>query len=231
MERRTGDATGGGGMVGVRCVLWHARGATPHADLVQVLEMRGIGWKAWDSELLALAEVCRRVEDGNPSAGANLGHRVVLLLCEPGKLDGVREAMEALERYRPAANVWVFDPDRKDRLAGMRASEVAERYGRAEAPEADEADDESVERSPALGNGPGVIAASMGASVGRGPGPGLRLAGDGPLPPDEGEELGETNLPPAAGRRNVAGMRAVLTDEEVEMLLSSDDATRRERER
>ena len=238
MERRNGENDG------LCCVLWHARGALVDPSLLQVLDQRRIVWKAWDSDLLAIAELCRTSDPGAANGAARIGHRTVFLLCEPARLEHLGDAMKAVERFRPAANVWVFDPSRTDRLAGLRPREVIERYAPI-VPEGD-ASRSGSEQPPAPVDGtkasdefdegpiairPRLASPDAPSRVVRNAPPRLRLAGDGTLPPSIEDEVlnphDDANPPGGMPRRNVAGMGAVLTDEEVAMLLAAEDPTRR----
>lgn len=239
MERRNGENDG------LRCVLWHARGALVDPSLVQVLDQRGIAWKAWDSDLLAIAELCRTSDPGMANGAARIGHRTVFLLCEPARLDHLSDAMKAIERFRPAANVWVFDPSRTDKLAGLRPREVIERYAgasngtpvsqsaavaQATSSTAPSAPEDEVDDGP-IAIRPRQDPPAPPPRVVRNAPPRLRLAGEGTLPPSVEDEVlnqpEEANLPAGMPRRNVAGMGAILTDEEVAMLLAAEDHTRR----
>ncbi len=109
--------------MGARCVVWHARGTGIPGELLAALDRKGVAWKAWDSEFLAVAELSRLgIED-----------RAIVIAVDPARLPHRDHTLEVLERYRPGVAVWAFDMEGERKLWASSAKEIREKYGEREA--------------------------------------------------------------------------------------------------
>ncbi|MEN0020937.1 MAG: hypothetical protein AAF747_08660 [Planctomycetota bacterium] len=198
-----------------RCVVLHA-GEEP-VRLIDALLARGLDVVATPSALVACAQALI------PPAGEP---RVVVFV-EPKRLEQAIEIELTLRRFAPDSRRWVYLPGDTDELRPAR-------------------DDDFVPTKPAIWD-PGERAARPRQT--RSAGTGLRLAGDGPWhssptsdQPDEPAErtarTSEVKLGKTAGRTtgfsdvaasgSAAGRapltpRALLTDDELAMLLADED--------
>lgn len=85
---------------GARCVLWHAKGGRPPAELLGALARRGLVVRAVQSSYAALAELC--MLDA-------ASRQAILLLVEPATLTDPQDALEVARRYTPGAVLWVYE--------------------------------------------------------------------------------------------------------------------------
>jgi len=214
-------------MSGDRCVLWISRGQRPDSELLGALDRKGLEVEVCADPFEALARVCVASRAGNDRSAARAS---VMLLCDPETLDRVGEVTRLTDRYAPRARLWVFDSGSR-RLRGA-GKEETDRWSGTEM------------RSPADPAGPtrGPIGA-QGArptprseprpsphAAARPNTPALRLSGNGSLPtrPDDGEEKPDKSRATEAGPSEPApaGPAGLLSDEELAMLLSTDDPAR-----
>lgn len=120
----------------VRCILWHAKGSILPGPLVAALDRPTVQWKAWDSDLLTLAEVFR--PDALPPGAADQfttdARAKVVVLVDPLRLPGLGAVLETLERHRPGTTVWVYEGSGggggSPRLQGVALATVRERFVR-----------------------------------------------------------------------------------------------------
>ncbi|MFK7885107.1 MAG: hypothetical protein AB8F26_13100 [Phycisphaerales bacterium] len=82
----------------VRGVIWTAAGAPVPAELVRVLEKRGLTSIHAESAFAAFAELCIAQRIGDKSA---------LILCD---IDDPSRVLDGIERFAPDAIVWIFEP-------------------------------------------------------------------------------------------------------------------------
>jgi hypothetical protein len=230
----TDQAPGPAGSPVVRCILWHPRSSVLHHALIAALDRPAIQWKAWDSDLLALAELFR------PSTAADdltlQARAKVLLLVEPTRLPGLLAVLDALERFRPDSLLWVFEGGDSPKLSSMSLLDVRRRFGSAAASVAPPTKPAAPAVSPSfqivtrvLGPivpKPVAPAAKPAATKSAAPRPAspppLRLAGEGTLPSlpsDDPEPLSAAprgDSPPPPDR----AASTLLSEEEIEMLLA-----------
>lgn len=123
----------------------------------------------------------------------------VLLLVEPARLVNLGSVLDAVERFRPLTLAWVFDPTGEPALASLGLEEVRRRF----APGA----------KPKVATKSGAIKdfAKAKRTAGPPPPPRLRLV--------EGDPA--TDEPVSDAAPDASG--TMLTNEEVEMLLSDQD--------
>lgn len=194
-----------------RCVVWHEPGHTLDPELSRALSKRPeFHVVRCESAFAALAEVCRM-----PTATANRPH-TVLLLVQPDRLDA-GEVLSLLPRYAPEAHTWRFDAHATPKLSAYLAEPKP-------APRAE----------PAIVTRPlveGVVGASR---VKMPPAPKLRLTGECPAEARPCAEPKFTPLGTSPGIRPdatpepepppaVPDASRLLTDEELAMLLGSDE--------
>jgi hypothetical protein len=106
----------------VRCILWHARGSILPGALIGALDRPSIQWKAWDCDLLTLAELFR--PSIAPDTLTHDARAKVVLLVDPARLAGLNLALDTIERYRPATPLWIYESGDSPRLVGMTLPEV-----------------------------------------------------------------------------------------------------------
>ena len=106
----------------VRCILWHARGATLPGPLIAALDRPAIQWKAWDCDLLSLAELFRR--DAAPDQLTSDARAKVVLLVDPSRLQGLASVLDTIERYRARTPIWVFEGGASPKLSGASLADV-----------------------------------------------------------------------------------------------------------
>lgn len=226
----------------VRCILWHAPGSILPGALISALDRPTLQWKAWDCDFLTLAELCRPDVAFDPLTQS--ARAKVVLLVEPSRLSGLAPVLDAIERFRSATPIWVFEGGSKPRLVGMSAGDVRREYVIAKAvtpPSGSPVPQPTT--SPALRVVTRAVGAIVPKPIAPPPGnesanrrgsprspspeppspPSLRLAGSGePFQPPEDANRSE----PARDSRDEAGhppeqpRDTLLSEAEIEMLLS-----------
>lgn len=178
-----------------RCIVWHASSAQVPQELASALDRRGLAWSTCSNDFAALSAICgARPDDPVPT---------ILLLVEPVTLHSLGDLLEATDRYRPSTAIWVYDSNASQRLAAGSRPDITAKYARSIPNE---------RQSQVRKQNPN--------------GPVLRLAGVGPTEPGIGEEGPKTNqvrqfIEPA--RPSPSPASHLLTDEELTMLLSTDE--------
>lgn len=224
------------------CILWHVRGEEPDSELLSALSRRpGFRIAKVDNQFAAMAAVCtrRRMQPGPaPSPQAT-----VLLIVDPVGIAHAGEVAQLLARYAPDAFIWVFDAAAPEKLRGVTEGDIAMWASQKEAEHKPEI---RVLTPPSLASGPtprtiapaatkvvpDAVAAQRVKYID--PTPRLRLAGDD-APAVETNPDSPAHTPPVA--RAAAATQpspkpaqpappapsSMLTDEELAMLLSTDD--------
>ena len=199
-----------------RCVLWHDPAAGPAAaatvgQLETRLRDRGVGVIRAGTAPAALAELCVLSRESRATPGG--GGPLSIIVVEPRKREESRALARAVARYVPYAVVWAFETEPVPVLRPAPATEVEQwPGGPTEGPQV------VVTASDIQGAGSFRNAGEPVARAGR---PFLRLAGDsggpraGPQATDE-----DTTRPDPGGTE---GRRALLTQEELAMLLAEDE--------
>lgn len=209
-----------------RCIIWHPAHKPPRPELVAGFNRPPFRvFKAADP-FRAMATICSWSEACRPQPGES----TILLLVEPSELPDLRAFLDAREHYAAAAEVWVYESAGMTPLRKASAAEVA-RWRAAPESSAPPQPVPSVRTAPSLAT-PALT-------------PALRLAGDGPLPPERRVEPldGETPSPvpdvkpkaPAADAARPSpdtppprpAPATLLTDDELAMLLALDVPSRK----
>ncbi|MEZ6241551.1 MAG: hypothetical protein R3B57_00755 [Phycisphaerales bacterium] len=183
-----------------RCVLAHEPGIDPPRALVEALKRHGVSTVVCDSPFVALARLCE-ANGHEPDAP------VALLLLEPEGMPRAEALREAAERFVPGAACWVYESGTRPRL---RAA-----IGRRPRPPRHERTGQVSPPAPDRRTPPRRQAA-----------PTLRLVDLEPPPsPNQGEEA-NTGAPVDEGSwkgsRGAGVSRPLLSDDELQMLLSPD---------
>jgi len=203
-----------------RCVLWHPRGEAIPPELEAALRKPSLDVVPCDHDFAALAHLC---------APRPAGEAAVLLLVEPTLLRGAVDVVTLAERHAPDVVLWVFESSAIPQIRAGTAADLAPAPRPPTPPQ--------VPKPPR----PPLIDDPISSTTVRlhpGP-PNLRLAGDGPLPisgaPPAKErtpsspaptEVGDDASPGLLPRRSPS-IGNLLTDEELAMLLATDDDKRR----
>ena len=214
-------------MANDRCILWTARGQAPSPDLVGALSRKGIDVEPCTSPYEAIARLC--VVARSPERRASK-HAAVLLLCDPETLDRAAEVAQLAERYADGSVLWVYASG-TGRLRSATTQEAA------------------AWSKPEVKFGPAVREIKAAQAVAPRPAPmptpkapprpsaPLRLSGRGTLPPtvDDSAEATPRPTPDKAASHSANGHAepgrvppGLLSDEELEMLLSPDDPPRQD---
>lgn len=220
-----------------RCVVWHPRGRPPRPELAAALDRPGLRFVRCESALQAFAHLTTR-QGPWALAPHELG---VLILVEPDRLEGLVGVIDVVDRYNPAAAVWQFDPASEPRLRSVAPADLS--HWRTQHVQPAESDVRPALQEPVREERPPAASARPSA-------PGLRLAGEGPIPPEyrppdasapphphpDVKPAPRTEPAPRAGQDQGAGPAArapepsegpqpivpLLSDEELAMLLSGD---------
>jgi hypothetical protein len=108
-----------------RCVLWHAPGTAPPADLVQSLERRGVELTACTTPYSAIARAClRERENDERTDDPSQRDSLVLVLVTPLRLEQPAEVVDAMRRYAPRTACWWYDPSANPRLRAVVDEDV-----------------------------------------------------------------------------------------------------------
>lgn len=156
----------------------------------------------------------------------------MLILVEPERLSDLIGVIDVVDRYNPAAAVWQFDPAGEPRLRAVTADDLS--HWRTQHAPAMEPERQS--QNPRDGLSPAPASPDRPASP-----PGLRLAGEGPMPPQhrppdasapphphpdvKPAPRPETTQRPLGAPEPSEGAQPIvplLSDEELAMLLSGD---------
>lgn len=205
-------------------MVWHPRGKPPRPELASALDRPGLRFVRCDSAMQAFAHLTTR--QGPWALSANeLG---VLILVEPDRLNGLLAMIDVVDRFNPAAAVWQFDPAAEPRLRAVTPDDLSQwRTQRTQA----------VAPEPPLTRLADGSPSSPPAPARPAPAPGLRLAGEGPIPPEyrppdasapphpHPDVKPAPRSDPAKAAEPSAGSQPIvplLSDEELAMLLSGD---------
>jgi hypothetical protein len=99
---------------GACCVLWHARGRTPSAELLGALSRRRCTVRAVQSGFGAIAELCLLERALTTSS-----RHAVLLLVEPEMLEDRAMVLAAMRRYAPGSLAWIYEPGANNPLRAL----------------------------------------------------------------------------------------------------------------
>lgn len=212
------------------CVLWRPAGLEAPARLLASLKRRGVSITDCTSPMLAMATACRlarvrrEAADSPPVAGEDA---VILLLVHPTKLDMAPDVVEALEATVGAVACWRYDEEDETQLRAVNPEDLAAWRAAREPDLGGEAGGDTEPLRPVILNipaasvsprrAPGAAETASGPRMAASSGPTLRLVGDEPEAQAEADEEGDdAEMPeePDSG--------ALLTEEELMMLLSSD---------
>lgn len=207
------------------CVVWHAPGVTPPADLMAALGKHHVSIDFRTGPFEAFAEVCalERMPRGAGPHG-HAAHGVILVLVRAKELEDAGAVVRAMELYVPHARCWRYEPGAPVQLKAVVSAELE-----ADTPAPPVEAAPKVVVTPQFRRGaapPPAPGAKRHPAQGR---PALRLAGEGvlparPEPEDEADggkvrEVTDAGAPADAGNGNA---RQVLTQDELAMLLSED---------
>ena len=105
---------------GSRCVLWHAPGTVPPADLVTSLQRREVQISACTNPFAAIARACllERDNDERTDDPQQRDALVLLLVC-PRELDRAATVVDAAHRYAGRTACWWYDPSDNPRLRAV----------------------------------------------------------------------------------------------------------------
>lgn len=186
------EAVGGTRSPGSRCVLWHAPGDLPPADLITSLERRGVVITSAASSYMAVAEACL-LERANDERTTDPGDRdaLVLVLVCPARLADAGAVVDAMRRYAGRTACWWYDPSANPRLRAVVEEDVreweAERRGGTTPPvPRSPQEPETAPRLKLSGDGGGVVGPAgesgpgVGGTGGGGGGPDSGIRGPGP---------------------------------------------------
>lgn len=206
------------GLHAPHCVVWHAPGVEPPADLMAPLRKRHMSIEFRTGPFAAFAELCAIDRASRADASSDhAGHRVALVLVQPSALEEPAAVVRAMELYLPRAICWRYEPSAKVQLKSVTSAALE--------PAASPKPRVEVVIPPAHQR-----AAPPGAVRHPGPArPPLRLAGEGVLPPrpEEAEPLAVAQVredPAAAPPRDApaAPHAQLLSREELAMLFGED---------
>lgn len=213
------------------CVLWHAPDRAPSAELLAVLDRRGLTVRRHTERTLALAEVCAyRL---TPGAAASPS---ILVFVEPERLLRPDEMKQVLERYAPATACWVYRESGTPQLRALEEQDLARWRARRALPEprvAASIKSSSVWAEAKIArHAPSPMPPMAPVIVG----PRLKLTGAGAVPvltPSSSPRGDDTGMPgPAqpedgamaavAEGKPATDIRHLLSEDEVAMLLSAE---------
>lgn len=203
-----------------RVVVWHARGKPPRPELSAAINRPGFRCVRCEHAWAAFAHVTSRAGDCAPLPGESM----VLLVVEPADLQGLTDVIDMIDRYTPSAKIWAYESAASPRLREVAADDLAGWRG-----------------EPPVKPHEGEVAPKPANPTPSSP-PGLRLAGEGALPPERSSiDTPDTPhphpdvkmRPPESGPVQDGAatpqppITPLLSDEELAMLLSGDLDVRR----
>lgn len=209
------------------CVAWAPPGWVRDARLERELTRPGLILQYARDDFEAVALLC-----GDFAQHGGKSHRaMILMLVEPTKLVGLREALQSVSDRVPALHLWVFDPSRQPVLRGVTRFELGQMIEPVSKPEpmatpawVGPVVASGTERWSQMVTGPEAERnPSKPNPLPQRPAPGLRLTLEPvrrPVQPVDGDGgLGADGSDGGAGGTNPP----VLTNEELTMLLGDEE--------
>ncbi len=203
MEGETRQGESGGH----RAVLWHGPGVAPPVRLTTALAQRGIKVTAVQSPYAALAELCRAGRGSSPA----------IVILHPETLPDAGALWEAKLRYAPGARCWMYGPAAKPTLRAIVDSDV-QSWGAGTR----EHEPEIVVR-PRPAPPPGAKDETYKIGPRREPAPARYKPATPQLKLTEEPLPAPISGPPQGGASEESSRSALLTPEELRMLLGDDE--------
>lgn len=180
------------------CVLVHGARAVPPPRLNRALETKHVEVRPTTDIYGALAELCRLSNDERIALP-------ILAIVEPESVPHAADLFEAASVYAPKAVLWVYASSPHEQIREVRESDLERWREGSEKPARAGA---SEQPAPETRTGSGEVSS----------GSGLRLSGqEGPSPVEAGDAQPRGDDASTGGQSG-----AILTDEELEMLLADE---------